>query len=167
MLKGEITMTRNNISIANARILFRNFTGAAGRYNQVGHRNFCVLIDNDIAQELIDEGWGVKYLRPRDEGDVPQAYLQVNVSYKNIPPKIVLITSSGKTTMDEDTIGILDWAEIANVDLIIRPYNWEVNGNSGVKGYVKSMYVTLMEDEFESKYRDVPDSAQSSFVNYD
>ena len=157
-------MVENNIRIEGARIGFRNFSGEEGRFNPKGRRNFCVFLEEDIAKDMKKEGWNVKWLEPREEGDDPQAYLQVKVVFGKIPPKIVLVTGRGKTRLDEDTVNILDWAEIQNVDLIIRPYNWEVNGDTGVSAYIKTMYVTLREDEFETKYYDVPDSAASAIM---
>lgn len=154
-------MVNTNISVANARIGFRNFSGKEGRFNAAGKRNFCVFLDRDIGQRLQEDGWNIRWLHPRTEDEEPQAYLQVEVSFRNIPPTVVQITHRGKTMLDEDTIGSLDWAEIANVDLIIRPYNWEVNSSHGVKAYLKSMYVTLNEDEFADKYSDIPESAQT------
>ena len=153
----------NNITIENAKLMFRNFSGKEGQYNPEGRRNFCVLLGKDISKTLEHDGWNVKYLKPKDPSDDEQAYLQVAVSFDPYPPKIVLISSSGKTNIEEDEVNILDWAEIANVDLIIRPYNWERNGKGGVKAYLKALYVTIVEDELEAKYRDVPDSAQNSF----
>lgn len=153
-----------NIVIENARILFRNFGGAEGQFNPAGRRNFCVIIDEETAATLQEDGWNVKYLQPRDDLELPQPYLQVGVSYNAYPPKIVVVTSRGKTLMTEDTISALDWAEIENVDLIIRPYSWEVGGKSGIKAYVSSMYITLVEDELELKYANVPDSGGASNV---
>jgi hypothetical protein len=155
-------MVKNNIVIENARIGFRNFSGDAGKFNPAGRRNFCVFLENDFAKVLEEDGWNVRWLQPKDDGGDLVPYLQVAVSYDNIPPKILLISSKGKTILDETTVNLLDWAEIKEVDLIIRPYNWNVSGKSGVKAYVKSMYVTIVEDEFESKYYDVPDSAAGS-----
>lgn len=152
----------SNITIEGARIGFRNFSGKEGRFNAPGKRNFCVFLDDGLAEDLERDGWNIKYLQPREEGDDPQPYLQVSVMFGAIPPKIVLVTSRGKTPLGEDEINILDWAEISNVDLIIRPYNWEMGGKSGVKAYVKSMYVTVEEDRLEEKYADVPDSAQNT-----
>lgn len=152
-------MVRNNINIANAKIIFRNFSGKEGKFNPAGNRNFCVLFDPDTAQILVKEGWNIRYLQPKDNEDVPQAYLQIKVSYDKNPPKIIIISSRGKTILNESTVNILDWAEIKEVDLTIKPYNWSVNGKAGVKGYLKTMYVTIEEDEFEQKYQDVPDSA--------
>lgn len=158
-------MIKNNIVIEDAKIGFRNFTGNAGKFNAAGKRNFCVFLDQELAAVLENDGWNVRYLQPRDETEEQRPYLQVAVSYENVPPKIVLVTTKGKTILDENTVNILDWAEIAEVDIVIRPYNWEVNDKSGVKAYVKHMYVTIVEDEFESKYYDVPDSAANTIKN--
>lgn len=159
-------MAGKNLAIENARILFRNFSGKPGRFNNEGNRNFCVVIeDSHLASALVRDGWNVRYLKPRSEDEEPQPYLQVAVRFDNFPPKIVLITSNGKTILEEGEVNILDWADIENVDLIINPSHYNVNGKEGIKAYLKSMYVTIEEDEFEQKYSDVPTSAANSVAD--
>lgn len=137
----------------NCRIIFKNFAGEQTQYNRAGDRNFCVVIeDTDVAKRMQSDGWNIKYLPPLDEGGEETAYLPVAVSFANQPPTVVLLSSRGRTQLDESTISTLDHAEIENVDLIVNPYNWEVNGKSGVKAYVKSMYVTIHEDALARKY---------------
>ena len=142
----------NNIMIENARLIFKNFSGEESKFNRGGNKNFCVLLDHDMAQDLEAEGWNVKYLRPREDGEEPAPYLQVTVAYGNIPPKVIMIAGRNKVPLDSVTIGTLDYAEIRNVDLIIRPYNWTVNGKQGIKAYLKTLYVEIEQDAFASKY---------------
>lgn len=165
-------MIKSNIAIENARIGFRNFSGKESKYNPAGRRNFCVFLEEELAKILEADGWNVRWLQPKDDHEAEQGYLQVAVSYNKIPPKIIMITSRGKTILDDETISILDWAEISEIDLIIRPYNWVLhegtrNEKRGVKAYAKSMYITIAEDEFEKKYYDVPDSAIDSMTPAD
>ena len=142
----------------NARIIFRNFSGEPDKYNKAGgKRTFSVILDEDTAERLRSDGWNIKPLRSRDPDDPPRFQLPVEASFKLYPPRIFLIAGKRKTELTEETISSLDYAEIQNVDLTIRPYAWEVNGKHGVKAYVKNMYVTIVEDEFEKKYRDYGD----------
>lgn len=152
---------RGTVILEDVRILFRNFSGKEGQYNREGDRNFAVLLEDNLADAMARDGWNVKYLKPREEGDSPQPYIQVAVNFRGRPPRIVMITSRGRTTLTEDEVNILDWAEIKHVDLIVRPYEWVVNKKTGVKAYLQSIFITIEEDPLELKYADVPDSAQN------
>jgi hypothetical protein len=121
-------------------------------YNREGDRNFAVLLDDDVAEKMVEDGWNIKRLKPREEGDPQQPYLQVSVSFKGRPPRIVIITSRGRTALSEDECEILDWVDIEMVDLIVRPYEWVVNGKTGIKAYLQSIFVVIREDPLELKY---------------
>jgi hypothetical protein len=151
-----MTMSKQVIKIENARIGFRNFTGAAQKFNPVGKRNFCVFFETDFAETLEQDGWNVRWLQPKNPDDERQGYLQVAVEFANVPPKVVLVTKKNKTILNDETINMLDYAEIENVDLVITPYHYDFNGKSGVKAYLKTMFVTIREYDFADKYEDVP-----------
>jgi len=177
----------NNILLEGVKIPIhmRNFAGKKGDYNPAGRRNFCVFLDilvpvdanyrggqgvvtapaigpgffTMVAYLMEDDGWNVKWLEPKEEGVDRIPYLPVEVRYENIPPKVVIISKRGKTLLAESDLHILDFAEIATADVLVNPYQWDVHGKSGVKAYAKSLYVTIAEDELESKYYNLPDAA--------
>lgn len=143
------------LSIENAKIGFRNFSGRANTYNAEGQRNFCVFLeDEELAEKLAQDGWNVRFPKNRTEDDTRHPFIQVSVKFDPYPPNINMITASkGTVKLDEGNVSLLDDADIENVDIRIRPYNWTLqDGRSGVKAYVKDMYVTIQEDPFAAKY---------------
>ena len=143
--------------VEDARLIFKNFSGKEGPYNRAGQRSFCVVLDPDVAAQMAEDGWNVRNLEAREEGDVDTPYIEVAVNFKNRPPRIVMITSTGRTPLDESMVEALDYADMKTVDLIARAYNWEVNGKTGIKAYLQTMFVTIEEDDLERKYAVIPD----------
>jgi hypothetical protein len=146
---------KGEIILSNVRIVFRNFAGEERQFNAAGKRNFAVVITPEIADTLEKDSWNIKRRPPKEEGDEEFCFIPVTVSYKGRPPRVIMLTSRGRTTLDEDTADILDVAEIDKIDLMLRPYDWSVNGNTGRKAYLKSIYATIHEDELELRYADV------------
>lgn len=138
--------------VEDARIIFRNFSGKEGQYNREGDRNFAVVLTPEIAEQMLKDGWNVRILEPREEGDEPTPYISVSVNFNNRPPRVVLLTSTTRTQLSQDSLELLDWADIRTADLIARGYNWSVNGKTGVKAYLQSLFVTIEEDALERKY---------------
>lgn len=148
-----------NVMLEDMRIIFRNFSGKEGPYNRAGDRNFAVVLDQETAAKMYDDSWNIKVLKAREEGDPETPYLPVAVSYKGRPPRIVMVTSRGRTTLTEDEVEMLDWVDIRKADLIVRPYDWTVSGKSGTKAYLQSIFVTIEEDALELKYADMQDAS--------
>lgn len=150
----------SNLTIENARIFFKDFS-AAGPYAGGTKRTFCVEIPEDMVEALEKDGWNLKSRESRTDPDALTHYLKVEVSYRARPPKIICIPNltRRKVFITEQTVDSLDYVEILNVDLTINPYVWEVNGNSGVKAYLGTMYVTIAEDPLDAKYDDAEEVA--------
>lgn len=161
----------NTVLLEGVRLVFRNFAGKESQYNAEGSRNFGVIIPDDtVAQQMEADGWNIKRLKPSEEDkeegvEEGPPWLQVKAGYgKGRPPQIYLVTQGGKkrTLMDESTVAELDWVDITNVDMIVRPYNYDVSGRQGISAYVQSMYVTIEEDPLRAKYEAMDDSDQMS-----
>ena len=150
-----------DLIIENAAITNRNFEGREEKpYNPKGVRNFTVILDNQTAHVLLNDNWNVKFPKGKDPDDPETSgFLPISVSYSNprYIPKIIQVTYDAngkpkKTPLNESTIVNIDSAEIQDINLVIHPRIWEVNGASGVKAFLKTMYFTLVKDPFEDKY---------------
>lgn len=144
---------QRSITIKNARLLFRNFAGQPDKFNPPGKRTFCIYLDDqpELLEVLRQEGYNIKLLVNSEEGyEIP--YLRVNVKYGVRPPKIEQITSAGSIILKEDTVDTLDWAEIVKCDLIITPYEY---APGSISAYLKTMYVTIYEDELDKEYAEI------------
>lgn len=145
------------VSLENVRIGFRNFEGREGMYNKKGERSFAVFLDRQTAEAMAEDGWNIKFPKENDQQVDPDEpardpYLQVSVGFDYYPANVFLISNGTPTRLTEDEVAMLDWAEIENVDLVLRPYEWSVNRNSGIKAYLKSGYFTIVADRFAAKY---------------
>lgn len=150
----------SRLLLEDVRIVFKNFEGREGMYNREGDRNFSVVIpSHEMAEQMSADGWNIKFPKPLPDGTPSDRLptMPVSISYKNRPPRIVMITSKGRTTLNEDELILLDWADIRSVDLLVNPYHWNVSGNTGIKAYAQSVFVTIEEDPLELKYQHLPE----------
>ena len=141
------------LQIDEARIIYRNFSGAPSKFNREGDRNFAVVInDEEIKDALIEEGWNVKIKAPREEGDEPFMYLPVKAKFNERGPKVYLKSGKATNRLDEESIDCLDHVDIVSVDMDIRPYDWEVQGKTGRTAYLQSIWVTQEVDRFADRF---------------
>lgn len=165
----------DNLVIENATIILRNFSGKEGRYNRAGDRNFGIVLTDELARQMEADGWAIKWLKPKldiDPEATPTPWLKVKVNYpdptrtRSRPPQVTIVTSRNKTDLDESDVKVVDWAEITNVDVEVRPYQWTMHEGtpdetSGVSAYLQSIYITIAEDKLRNKYANVPDDGQA------
>lgn len=151
---------RGILQIDDARIIFRNFAGAASKFNRAGERNFALVIDDEIiADELIKEGWNVKIKPGRDEDEAPFMYLPVKVKFNDRGPAVYLVTGGKRNRLDEESVACLDDVDIISVDMDIRPYDWVIqegtpDEKSGRTAYLQSICVTQEIDRFAARFAD-------------
>lgn len=150
---------RGILQIDEARIIYRNFSGAPSKFNREGDRNFAVVIPNEeIANSLINDtnqfgvGWNVKIKAPREEGDAPFMYMPVKIKFNDRGPNVYLVTGNRQNRLTEETVSCLDDVDIERVDLDIRPYDDVVNGRPFRAAYLQSIRVVQNIDRFAARF---------------
>lgn len=149
----QIRFRNDILEIEDARIIYRNFEGVASKYNREGDRNFAVVIPNEeIKDQLVNEGWNVKVKPPRDEDDSPFMFMPVKVKFNNRGPAVYVKSGDKVNKLSEETVGMLDEIDIQSVDLDVRPYDWDVNGKTGRTAYLQAINVIQNIDRFGDAY---------------
>lgn len=151
----ELTFApKGYLQIDGGMITHRNFAGRGDQYNRPGDRNFSLIIPTqEMADDLIAQGWNVKIRDARDEGGEPFMFLKVKVKFNDRGPAVYLKSGSAVNRLDEDSVGMLDDIQISNVDLDIRPYDWTLaDGSSGRTAYLQGMDVEQKLDRFAARY---------------
>lgn len=154
---GTVVFNRAQIPVG----AWRNFAGGPTRFNkQNTQRFFHIFLTDEEAHRLEDAGWNVKWLENKNNPSEPkQAHLQVFIKLDGparLQPKIWQTRKKGRPILlDGDLIGQLDMDDFERVKLQIRPYKWELDsGKSGIKAFVKQMFVTPVEDDFAAEFFD-------------
>lgn len=157
----------DQIRLENVRLCCRNFAGT--KFGKSATRSFGVLIDEELAHRLEEDGWtAVKWFdgNPDDPQDKPRPWLSIKFKYgidtrtgRKTGPNIVLIRSCGKKRLTEETVDQLDWSLIKKAQVIAHPFAYPAkNGNpAGISCWLDALYVEVEEDDFELMYADVRD----------
>lgn len=151
-------------TVENARIIFSNFEGKEKTFNKEGNRNFAVVIDDlDMVEELREDGWLLKPLKPRneEEEDHPRFQLPVAINYpkdyESLWPTVLVANPTTKkiTKLGQDEIKMLDWIDYTDATVVIRPRRWtDDSGKMRIKAFLKEIAVTLVSNPIEEKYSD-------------
>lgn len=147
-------------------VIFKNFSGAKGPYNEAGVRTFSILVEDlSHADRLLEEGWALKPLKNED-GEIDAFHLPVKINYNSRQtPRIYKVSMSNRRRilLGETTVDILDHVPIEKADVIVNPYAWEVQGDTGIKAYCQTMYVVIAEDDLDIKWADFDTDEDSDF----
>lgn len=144
-------------TLRDARFNFRNFSGMNSRFYVPGtelKRNFGVILPIELAQQMLQDGWPVKFPDPRVDEEERDPYITVHLGYKIRPPRVAMKTSTGTVTLGQEDVEVLDWADIKEAHVIANMGHWtmETTGKTGQKAWLKTLVVVIEEDELELEF---------------
>lgn len=150
-------MARDVLELEGVQLGYKNFEGREKKFNPAGKRNVMLFLSEEQAQAAEAFGFNVKRFDNSDinpEDQFPKSpQLKVNIKYGAISPNITIVNSeNGPVALDEETVLTLDTADIEFADIVLSPYDWNVNGETGRTPYLKALYVGLDRNRFDDKY---------------
>ena len=145
------------VSIENTRFIFEtNFSGDPRRDKYGSNKRYAnIVIPEELANELSDEGFNVKCTNPKDDEYEKTYFVKATVNYDSkYPPRIYLVSGDNRPELlDAESVGIIDTMYVRNVNAILSKYynpktdKWSL--------YARTIYVEqeLDSDPFAARYR--------------
>lgn len=142
-------------------IKFRHFSGEKDKYHKVGDRDFNISLSDEIAEELIVNGWRVKsgkeYVNADGEQKRYDSMIKVIVKYHENNdgsfrgPSITRYTELGSVDLDIDLVTKdLDRDQIEDACFILNPYLSDFDGK--YTPYLETMAYKIEENPFNGMY---------------
>lgn len=139
---------RPSFTLEGATVKYRNFAGTVSEYNKEGKKSFAINLDPGFAQQLERDGWHVNYTNPKEDGDESTPFINIKVNYKNRPPRVIMVTPDSMVPLTDHSIGMLDDADIIDVDLTCIGSPWE----RGISCYLTKAFFKINVDILDQKY---------------
>lgn len=154
-----------NVVVKNACIMFTNFAGEKDRFN-MGKPQFNLVLTEEAARDLQADGWNVRIMPAREEGESPTYMTNINVAFSDDGrrnPTIKLYSSlDGKRVcrrLSAETIGILDDIRLERINLRIGSFNYDGDKYT-MKGYLHELQAVQKAEQtsFDDDYADYQDN---------
>lgn len=153
MINTKIDFNGRYFYVSNASLIFKNFKGEAKKFNAKGNRNFHIQLTKELADGLLSDFSDLNIKFPEDDLDESyNPHIVVKIATNNKIPEVYKIIGDKSIQLTERTLGTLDNDKFDNVDLVLRPYHWEINDKTGTSLYLQKGYFTVEEDIFSKKY---------------
>ena len=157
---------RRLLNIEDARIIWPNFSGEATKYSREGDQFFTLVIPTvEMYEALMSDvneygvPWNVRYSEPRTEEEEPFIKMKVKVKFNDYGPKVYLKSGNRTIELDQESIKCLDNMSLSKIDMYIRPFDGEANGQPYRAAYLQTMHVTqdVYADPYASRMYDYED----------
>lgn len=154
-----------NVVVKNACIMFTNFAGEKDRFN-MEKPQFNLVLTEEAARDLQADGWNVRIMPAREEGESPTYMTNINVAFSDDGrrnPTIKLYSSlDGKRVcrrLSAETIGILDDIRLERINLRIGSFNYDGDKYT-MKGYLHELQAVQKAEQtsFDDDYADYQDN---------
>ena len=165
-------MPRKLLKIDSPELFMINFSGRPTDNNPQGHRQFSMVIPSEeMAEDMKADGWSVWYTKESDKYGGPKPCITVEMRFHHekdleyLNPKIYRCTRKKPegVLLTEDLVSDLDRDEIEDTILWINPSRWNVNGKTGIKAYVDSLWVKVEDSDPTTKFWGYPDEEELHF----
>lgn len=141
---------------------YRNFDSAPKSWTPRGQKGpcqFAMALTEARVMELEEMGVEINYTKPWPDAPddwEPTPFVTVHLRYDNYPPEVWKVTKSRRVELTEETVGLLNYAEIVTADLRFRVSHFQGARGEGYKLYAQKLYVTVDEDQMDVKYAHIP-----------